>query len=138
MSSFYCKSTVIHECTNFYYKQLKSVHKVRSNYGTIFVKLVKCHLRLSGSHPSICKIYVFELHIEFGLHSFNKLNWHMHICQLYINETDSCNSANKLNVFLIHNNQRYILIINIPKVFPCHRFACSTASHILTKFKFFN
>ncbi len=37
MSSFTGKSTVIHECTNLYYKQLKSVHKVRSNYGNIFV-----------------------------------------------------------------------------------------------------
>ncbi len=31
------KSTVIHECANLYYKQLKSVHKVRSNYGKILV-----------------------------------------------------------------------------------------------------
>ncbi len=27
----------IHECKNLYYKQLKSVHKVRSNYGKIVV-----------------------------------------------------------------------------------------------------
>ncbi len=31
------KCTVIHVCTNLYYKQLKSVHKVPSNYGTIVV-----------------------------------------------------------------------------------------------------
>ncbi len=37
MSSFYWKSIVIHECTTLYYKQLKSVHNIRSNYGTFFV-----------------------------------------------------------------------------------------------------
>ncbi len=37
VSSFYTgKSTVIHKCTHLYNTQLKSVHKVRSNYGNIF------------------------------------------------------------------------------------------------------
>ncbi len=39
------KSTVIHESAILYYKQMKSVHKVRSNLSFVSpVKLVKCHL----------------------------------------------------------------------------------------------
>ncbi len=55
------KSTFIHECTNFYYKQLKSVHKVKSNYSKT-VKLVKCHLH------NICALYV-QKRVKITLHS---------------------------------------------------------------------
>ncbi len=50
MSSFYWQKYFHPRLYNFFYKQLKSVHKVRKNYGKILfgspVKLVKCHLRI--------------------------------------------------------------------------------------------
>ncbi len=47
------------------------------------------------------KIYVFELHMKFGLDCFNKLNV-MHIYQSYINETSKkqarvCNLNKSIN-----------------------------------------